>query len=76
MVVLVDFARSDLGFHAVRAGRFLSGGGDIFGAGPLQQLLCPGDFVGSVTMHRQQDTTVLNSAFVAFGLVLRDTHAD
>lgn len=54
----------------------LEGRGDIFGSGLLQQFLGRRDFLGCITAHIHQDAAVFGAPFVAFGLILRNSHPD
>src|ERR1017187_9735464 len=72
----LELRRNDFGWHGICSNRLFSGGGNVFGAGRLQQVLCPRNFVRGVTMYRQQNTAPFDSAFVPLGLILRDAHTD
>src|SRR5580698_1634451 len=57
-------------------GALLSRGGDVFGASRLEEILRPGDFIGSVTVHRKQYTTRFYSTLIALRFVFRHAHSD
>ena len=53
-----------------------SGGRNIFRAGALEDFLCSFGPRGIVRVYRKQDAAILLAAFVAFGFVLGNSHAD
>src|SRR6185369_10122455 len=57
-------------------GRGLAGGGHIFGASVLQNLFRLLRPIGIVAVNRKKDAAALDPAFVSFGFIFRNAHAD
>src|SRR6185312_4320424 len=55
-------------------GRGLARGRNIFGAGLLQQIFCPARPFAVVAVNGQKNSSFLNAAFIAFGLIFRNAH--
>jgi hypothetical protein len=57
-------------------GARLSGGGDIFGAGLLQNILRPPDPLRVVAMNGNQNAALPYASVVPLRFIFRDTHTD
>src|ERR1700722_1223943 len=71
--VKLSYAR---GGHIGLLSGCLAGGGNILRAGAFENGLGPLDFVSRVGVDGEQNATVFYAAFVAFGFVLGNAHAD
>jgi glutathione reductase (NADPH) len=76
---LASSARSRTGQVAIcflGINRGFSREGNILSARSLQNFLCPLDFLSGVAMHGEENSALLQAAFVSLCSEFRDTHAD
>ena len=62
--------------HSVCADGFLAGRRNVVSPGRLEDFLSPGYLLGTIAVHREEDAAVLDTAFIAFRFILRNSHTD